>query len=265
MKNQFLPFFCGLLVGAVATSAAWSFSSSAPASEGVGFAKPVPVDTVVAAEPVPAPAEPVPALAEPVPAPAEGAGLAESVPAAEPPAPGEPAPPEAERRPRRGPPRWDEMTEEQRDEMRQRFRRMHDERTTRVVDGFVERNGLAPEDGERLFAVADAMNERALARVQLWTEYVRLQGRERISRDQGAQMMRDLFDDLVKGYEELDAAFGEGWREKDPDFDLGQMVDPDVWGSLFRLGGGPGGPGGGPRGPRGGGPRGAADGRGPGR
>ena len=134
---------------------------------------------------------------------------------------------------------------------------MHDEHATRVVETFVERNGLEPDAGERVFAVVDAMNERALARIGPWTEYVQLQGAERIPRDQGAAMMRDLFDDLVKGYEELDEAFGPDWRENDPDFDLGRMVDPEVWGSLFRLGGGFGGPG--PRGPGrgpGGGPRG---------
>ena len=179
-----------------------------------------------------------------------------AAPAQPPPAPGEAR--EGERRERRGPPRWDEMTDEQREEMRQRFHRMADERAQRMADSFVERNGLAEADAETLLSIADGMNERALERIQRWTDYLQLQGATSIPRDQGARVMRDLFADLVDGYAELDEAFGTEWREKDPDFDLGQMISPEVWGSLFRLGGmgGPGGPGG----PPGGGRR-----RGPGR
>ena len=258
MKHT-IPSF---LLGAAVASAVWAISISPGAKSEVSATPPV-AEPSGPAEPAasePAAAEPaaVEPVAEPDPATAEPAA-AEAQPA--PPAPmAPPAPGEAReegRRERRGPPRWEEMTDEQRDEMRQRFRRMHDEHATRVVETFVERNGLEPADGERVFAVVDAMNERALARIGLWTDYVQLQGTERLPRDQGAAMMRDLFDDLVKGYEELDETFGPDWRENDPDFDLGRMVDPEVWGSLFRLGGGFGGPG--PRGPGrgfGGGPRG---------
>ena len=252
MKPAIPTFLCGAAVGAVAASVAWSVSSApepaeeAPAAAVAAAAEAeAPAPAVEAIEEAPAveeaPAAPVAAAAEPVAAP----------PAAQPTAPA--AAPVAENQPqRRGPPRWEDMTEEQREEMRRNFQRMHDEHATRVVDSFVERNGLAPEDGERVFAVADAMNERALARIQLWTDYLQVQGLDRIPKDQGAQIMRDLFDDLVKGYEDLDAAFGNGWREKDADFDLAQMVDPEVWGSLFRLGGfgGPGMRRGGPGGPR---------------
>lgn len=265
MNSRLLPFLCGGVVGAAAASAAWSLSSG-PAPEPVPeIAKPVPVEEATEPAPVTEPvpvAESAPETAEPVPV-VEPAPVASGAPVTEPvPVPAEPVP-AAERPQRRGPPRWEEMTDEQREEMRQRFRKMHDEHATRVVESFVERNGLEPADGERLFAVVDSMNERVLARVQLWTDYVQVEGGERMSRDQGARMMRDLLDDLVKGYEDLDESFGTEWREKSPDFDLGQMVDPEVWGSLFRLGGamgGPGGPGGfggrGPRGPGGrGGPR----------
>lgn len=259
MKHT-IPSF---LLGAAVASVVWAISISPaanpevrvapPIAEPSGSAEPAAAEPDIVEPPVVEPvAEPAPATAMPAVAEMQPAPMA-------PPAPGEAR--EEGRRERRGPPRWEDMTDEQRDEMRQRFRRMHDEHATRVVESFVERNGLEPEDGERVFAVVDAMNERALARIGLWTDYVQLQGAERLPRDQGAAMMRDLFDDLVKGYEELDETFGPDWRENDPDFDLGRMVDPEVWGSLFRLGGGFGGPG--PRGPgRGfGGPRG---GRGPG-
>lgn len=256
MSSKLLPFLCGGVVGVAAASVVWSVSTSPSKKPVPDIAKPVPAVEPVAEEPVPAAeaepaAEPVPvAEAEPAEKPVP---VAAAAPAAQPVSvSAEPVPAEAERPQRRGPPRWEEMTDEQREEMRQRFRKMHDEHATRVVESFVERNGLEPEDGERLFAVVDSMNERALARIQLWTDYVQVQDGARMSRDQGARMMRDLFDDLVKGYEDLDESFGTDWREKSPDFDLGQMVDPEVWGSLFRLGGAMGGPGGfGGRGPRG--------------
>ena len=251
MKPTIPSFLCGAAVGAVAASVAWSGSSApapvedAPAAAVAGAAETeaealAPVVEAVEAAPgaEEAPAALAPAAAEPV---------------AAPPAAAPAAAPVAENPPqRRGPPRWEDMTDEQREEMRQRFRRMHDENATRVVDAFVERNGLTEDGGERLFGIADAMNERALARVQLWIDYMQLQGIERLPRDRGPQLMRDLFDDLVKGYEEMDEAFGTEWREKDADFDLAQMVDPEVWGSLFRLGGfaGPGMRRGGPGGPR---------------
>jgi len=259
MNRKLVPFFCGAVAGAAVASAAWSLSAG-PAEP------PAEAAAVAAAEPAPPAPEPAPAepaAAEPT-ASAPATAAFEEVPAptmpavAEQPAPPPPAPGEAregERPERRGPPRWEEMTDEQREEMRQRFHRMADERAQRMASSFVERNGLAESDAETLLAIADGMNERAMERIQRWTDYLQLQGASAIPKDQGARVMRDLFADLVDGYAELDEAFGTEWREKDPDFDLGQMVSPEVWGSLFRLGGGFGGPGGGgrrgPRGPRG--------------
>lgn len=251
MNTRIVAFACGAAAGAAAASVAWSLSLSGTRPEA---AVPEPV-----AE---APAETAPAASVRVPEslPEVPADTAEVRPDAE----ADPAPPPAadaaqEAAPPRGPsgtpgperrrPRWDEMTEAQREEMRQGFRRMHDERATRIVDEFVSRNGLGDDAGARVFAIAEEMNERAQSRIQLWTDYIQLQGRERIAPDQGARMMRDLFDDLVSGYEELDAAFGTAWRDDGAGLDLGQMVDPEVWGALFRIGGGPGGP----RGPRPGG------------
>ena len=259
MSSKLLPFLCGGVVGVAASSVAWSVSTPSSEKPVPDIAKPVPAAETVAEEPVTAaeaePAEePVPATeAEPAEKPVPVAGPA---PAAQPvPVSAEPVPAEAERPQRRGPPRWEEMTDEQREEMRQRFHRMADERAQRMASSFVERNGLAESDAETLLAIADGMNERAMERIQRWTDYLQLQGASAIPKDQGARVMRDLFADLVDGYAELDEAFGTEWREKDPDFDLGQMVSPEVWGSLFRLGGGFGGPGGGgrrgPRGPRG--------------
>ena len=262
MKRALVPFLCGAVIGAAAASAVWFLAPAEPVAPVPPASAPAEAAPAPAPEAVPAaPAGEAAAPAAPEAAPAAVAGAPAAAPAADV-APVPPSAPAAEagRPERRGPPRWEEMTDEQREEMRQRFRRMHDENATRVVEAFVERNGLAEDGGERLFAIADAMNERALARVQLWIDYMQLQGIERLPRDRGPQLMRDLFDDLVKGYEEMDEAFGTEWREKDADFDLGMMVDPEVWGSLFRLGGmgGPGGFGRGPRGPRGGGPRGGA-------
>jgi hypothetical protein len=258
MKRILLPFLCGAVSASVVWAAAWSMSSGSagPAPEPVHAVGAAPAEESVAPAPsaAEAPAE-EPALVAPavggVPSP-EAPAAVEAAPAPPPPpAPGEAR--EGERRERRGPPRWDEMTDEQREEMRQRFHRMADERAQRMADAFVERNGLAEADGETLLSIADGMNERAMERIQRWTDYLELQGANAIPKDQGARVMRDLFSDIVDGYAELDEAFGTDWREKDPDFDLGQMLSPEVWGSLFRLGGmgGPGGPGG-PRGPGGG-------------
>lgn len=263
MNRKLVPFFCGAVAGAAVASAAWSLSAgpaeppaeAAPAA--VAAAEPVPAEPAVppAAESAEKPAEePVRAVPsfDGVPPPEPPPAVAGAAPA-QPPAPGEAR--EGGRPERRGPPRWEEMTDEQREEMRQRFHRMADERAQRMASSFVERNGLAEADAETLLAIADGMNERAMERIQRWTDYLQLQGASAIPKDQGARVMRDLFADLVDGYAELDEAFGTEWREKDPDFDLGQMVSPEVWGSLFRLGGGFGGPGGGgrrgPRGPRG--------------
>ena len=273
MSPRLLPFVCGAVVGAAAASAAWTLSSSSSASS-----EPEPVVEAPLLEPDPDPA-PAVAAAEPA-APDDGVPAFDGVPppgpaaaavaATEPPPPpaADAAPAADGNRPRRGPPRWEDMTDEQRDEMRQRFRRMHDEHATRVIDAFVERNALQASDGEALLAIADGMNERALARIQVWSDYLQVQGRDRIPKDQAAMLMRDLFSDLADSYAEVDEAFGQDWREKDPDFDLGQMVDPEVWGAMFRLAGGFGPGGGRGRGPGGGrGPRGQGGGgapRGPG-
>lgn len=254
MNRRIVPFFCGAVAGAAVTSAAWSLSAgqAEPPAEAApaAIAAEEPAPAAPAAEPAERPAPPAPAFDE-APAPVEPAAAAGEE--APPPPPGEAR--EGERRERRGPPRWEDMTDEQREEMRQRFHRMADERAQRMASSFVERNGLSEADAETLLAIADGMNERAMERIQRWTDYLQLQGASAIPKDQGARVMRDLFADLVDGYAELDEAFGTEWREKDPDFDLGQMVSPEVWGSLFRLGGGFGGPGGGgrrgPRGPRG--------------
>ena len=134
---------------------------------------------------------------------------------------------------------------------------MHDERMTSVVEAFVEKGGDGiTDDGGALYAAVDGMNERILSRLQLWVDYLEVQGKDRIPPDQGAQLLRDLLDEVVQGYEDVDAAYGSGWRETFPDLDLGQLIDPEVFGSMMRLGGmgprpGPGGrggprPGGGP-------------------
>jgi len=251
MNHRILPFLCGAVAGAVATSVVWSAMSAGPsetAPEAAALSAAAPAGSAISAPEAPAekPAEaPSPSVAA-----FDGASPQEEEPFADdavaPPAPGE-AREERGRRERRGPPRWDEMTDEQREEMRQRFRRMADERAQRMADAFVERNGLAEADGETLLAIADGMNERAMERIQRWTDYLQLQGASAIPKDQGARVMRDLFSDIVDGYAELDEAFGTAWREKDPDFDLGQMLSPEVWGSIFRLGGMGGPPGGGRR------------------
>jgi len=257
MKRSVIPFLCGAALASVVWAAATRPSPGNPPEEvapAVAAPEPAPAPAAEPAEkPAEKPAPEVPAF-DGVPPPEEPAAV-EAAPAPQPPAPGEAR--EGQRPERRGPPRWDEMTDEQREEMRQRFHRMADERAQRMADSFVERNGLAEADAETLLAIADGMNERALERIQRWTDLLDLQGANAIPKDQGARVMRDLFSDLVDGYAELDEAFGTTWREKDPDFDLGQMISPEVWGSLFRLGGF-GGPGGGPRGPGGGrrGPRG---------
>ncbi|MBQ6102038.1 MAG: hypothetical protein IJL06_00030, partial [Kiritimatiellae bacterium] len=254
MKRTLSTFCCGAVAGAVAASAVWSLSRDpAPAppapdpASSIAETVPPPVGEAVSGIPLPertAADTPAPGR---TPAPEDGSSGEE---------PSAPSPPPdgtvgGERRGRRGPPRWEEMSDGQREEIRQRFRRMADERAQRMADTFVERNGLAEADAETILAIADGMNELAMERIQRWTDYLQLQGADAIPKDQGARVMRDLFADLVDGYAELDEAFGAGWRENDPDFDLGQMLSPEVWGSLFRLGGGFGGPGGGPRGPRG--------------
>ena len=259
MKRTVIPFLCGAAAASVVWAAATRPSTGNPPETAPAAAAPEPVPAAAAPEPAAGSAEnpagkPAPAVPafDGIPPPEEPAVVAA------PPASGEAR--EGDRPERRGPPRWDEMTDEQREEMRQRFHRMADEHAQRVADSFVERNGLAEADAETLLAIADGMNERALERIQRWTDLLDLQGANSIPRDQGARVLRDLFSDLVDGYAELDEAFGTAWREKDPDFDLGQMISPEVWGSLFRLGGfggpgggprGPGGPGGGRRGPRG--------------
>ena len=141
------------------------------------------------------------------------------------------------------------MSEEERQEFRQRFRRMHDERLTSVVESFVEKNGLESDDGAALYDAVDGMNERILSRLQLWVDYLDSQEQARIMPDQGAQLLRDLLDEVVQGYEDIDTAYGKGWRETSPELDLGQLIDPEIFGNLMRLGGMGPGPRGGPPGP----------------
>ena len=270
MKNAILSFVCGLAIGAAAASGVWFLSGSAgttkPSAAPV-VAAPKAIPPEPAAEAVAAATEPETPASPEVSAPevAEVGAEAETPPSEPRPRQGRggPRPPQAGSAPESdgdrpavaGPPRWENMSEEERQEIRQRFRRMHDERLTGVVNTFVEKNGLAEDGGAALYDVVDGMNERILSRLQLWVDYLDSRNQQRIQPDQGAQLLRDLLDEVVQGYEDIDTAYGKGWRETSPELDLGELIDPEAFGNLMRLGGFGRGPGGGPpRSPRGGPP-----------
>ena len=262
MKSKLLVFLLGLAVGSVAASVVWILTED-PAADvsanpsAAAATETAPAEPAQVAHAAPAPSAPETPAQPGDEAPPE-AVLPEPPDAA--PAPFAPPPQTASAPPpppsdagdepaRRGPPRWDEMTDEQRQEFRQRFRRMHDERLTQAVDSFVEKSGIETDGGEALYAAVDGMNERILSRLQLWVDYLEVQDKDRIPPDQGAQLLHDLLGDVVQGYADIDAAYGSGWRETSPEFDLGELIDPEVFGNMMRLGGMG-------RGPRGGPPRG---------